>query len=176
MAKVRAEGEEVIDTELERVAEWLRDSAERPSAIARALGLDVYLVPNLLGRGQLSRFHGRQIISVRASLSLPYREHTIGHELAHWAGVECEASADYVGAAIMLPRSIVSHDFRVVAKVCKTTETSALLRFAEVHSEPVTIAGHRIHVRGEDLRGQRGVSKMRVDGSRPAYWRFAVTL
>lgn len=73
--------------EWERIAADIREQAGTggpPSRVAKALGVDVSYVTGMIDRGGLAEVAGRWFIGVRRSLSDAYREHTIGHELAHW--------------------------------------------------------------------------------------------
>lgn len=142
------------------------DEVSMPSRVARKIlgPTSVIRVPNLRALGALSRVNGESVIAVRGSLDVHRREHTVGHELAHWyferegyEGEDLEACCDFVGAAIQTRRSVFrgaarSRDWAQLAFDFAATETLVVLRFGEVTGVPiVVIAPHLVRVRGDDF-------------------------
>lgn len=91
-------------------------------------------------------------IVIARTLSREYALHAIGHELGHWlmarhgGDVHDERAADYLGAALLAPRSafIAAHralgdDLPALAEAFSTTETGAALRLGEVHRIPLAV-------------------------------------
>lgn len=183
--------------EWERIADDIRVQAGlcdgSPSRIARALGIDVAYVTGMIDRGGLAEAGGRWFIGIRRSLPDAYREHTIGHELAHWWArtngvVDTEEQADYVGAALQMPRGAFFSVARETACALSdlavafgTTETAAALRLGELERAPVAVvAPVQVRVRGPEewawpdadtLRrwarnGRPGLSKARLRDDR----------
>lgn len=152
--------------EQERIADSIRAQAGvdgMPSKLARALGIDVAYVTGMVDRGGLAQHSGRWFIGVRRSLPDAYREHTIGHELAHWWArtnrvVDSEEQADYVGAALLMPRGAlferiraIGYDFAELASSFAATETAVALRLGELEREPLAVvAPSSVRVRGPE--------------------------
>jgi hypothetical protein len=156
---LRCQGVKLSTYEWEGVAEWLGQG--RPSAIARAHGLRVERVTNMITDGSIARVAGETIISVRASAPDP--RWTLAHELGHWGMLRCgvkdsENGADYVAAAILMPRTEfrarlreVGADLAQLALPFGVTESAAVLRMGEVDHRPLAlIAPHRVRVRGPE--------------------------
>lgn len=152
--------------EHERIADDIRGQAGvdgAPSKLARALHVDVAYVTGMVDRGGLAQHSGRWFIGIRRSLPDAYREHTIGHELAHWwartnGAVDSEEQADYVGAALLMPRAAfferiraVGYDFTELASAFAATETAVALRLGELEREPLAVvAPSSVRVRGSE--------------------------
>lgn len=180
----------------ERIADDIRaqsDEIGAPSRVARALGIDVAYVTGMIDRGGLARHGERWFIGIRRSLPEAYREHTIGHELAHWWArtngvVDSEEQADYVGAALLMPRAAFTEraqatgcDLSALAAAFATTETAAALRLGELWREPLAVvAPSSVRVRGPEewswpdtdtvrrwaRNGRPGLSKTRLQDDR----------
>lgn len=147
--------------EWERIADDIRGGLSGPpSAIARARGVSVSFVTGIVNRGGLARTAAGWFIGVRRSLPDTYREHTIGHELAHWWAqtngvIDSEEQADYVGAALQMPRGLFlgtdKGELSGLARKFGATETAVALRIGEVEREPLAVvAPHCVRVRGPD--------------------------
>lgn len=182
--------------EQERIADDIRGQAGvdgAPSKLARALGIDIAYVTGMVDRGGLAQHNGRWFIGVRRSLPEAYREHTIGHELAHWWArtngvVDSEERADYIGAALLLPRiafferiHAIGYDLSELAATFAATETAVALRLGELEREPLAVvapASVRVRgpeewvwpeaetVRGWARNGRPGLSKTRLRDDR----------
>jgi hypothetical protein len=182
--------------EHERIADDIRQIAGvdgPPSALARALGIDVAYVTGMVDRGGLAQHGARWFIGVRRSLPEAYREHTIGHELAHWWArtngvIDSEEQADYVGAALQMPRALffehvraIGYDLSGLATAFEATETAVALRLGELEREPLAVvAPANVRVRGPDewtwpdvatvrqwaRNGRPGLSKTRLRDDR----------
>lgn len=161
-------------TELEGVAESAYREAgldvERPNVVRLAkalLGPDaIERGPRLVsGRAALIRVHDRWRIVLSRSLPKLYALHAIGHELGHWllerAGVgsgDEELAADYLGGALLAPRSAfaaahraLGSDLPALAAAFSTTETGAALRVGEVARVPLAVISPSVvRVRGPE--------------------------
>lgn len=148
----------------EGAAEWVFQRSRGPiRALARGLGMRVERVPGAVTAGQLATVHGTPVIRYQASLSPAYAAHVIAHEIGHWAlrqtGVDdSEAGADYVAAALLMPRvefarSVVElgADYTQLAARWGVTETAAALRHGEVERRPLAVVSPAlVRVRGPE--------------------------
>ncbi len=148
---------ELVVEDLYRRAGASDADAWLPSRLARVLlGRPVLTVPNLKAYASLSRVQDRDVIAVRRTLPSAIAEWAIGHELAHWAGVEDEREANYVGAAILLRRRpflralyATEGDWAELAETFGTTSTSAVLRAGELEGRPLAVVTPaRVYARG----------------------------
>lgn len=118
----------------------------KPSQLARALGIRVVTVPNLIEAGHLATVNGQTTIAVRASHR--EKQFVIAHELAHFAGIEDEDEAD-IAAASLVCRSPFGGTWSELAERHGTSETLIALRWAEVTGEPCAVVSpHRVRSRG----------------------------
>lgn len=141
-----------------RLAEWGNDDRATPHQLAlRLFGPgSVRSVANLTEHAFIGRLGDRVLIAVRKSLSKPYAQHAIGHELGHYIvdreGVtfetsdQLETACDYIGAAIQMRRGpfrarvrSVGLDPRQLAIDFGTTETGAALRVGETEHVPLAV-------------------------------------
>jgi hypothetical protein len=110
---------------------------------------------------------GQQRIAIKASVPLEYAHFCCAHELGHVllarAGFrgpldEEEVCANYLGAALLMPRPAVRSFYRAeglsprrLAKVIVCTQTAAALRFGEVLMSPLAVvAPASVRVRGPE--------------------------
>lgn len=151
----------------------------RPSRLARALGLLLVRVPGQRPRGL---YDGHRI-AVRAGLPRAIEEWTIGHELGHWAGLgqDDEASANYVGAALQMPRRAFLRAlaerpdaWHELGPLFGATSTSAAIRAAELEDRalavvtPGRVYPRLIHLPDPEIRrlardGGPGLSRTRLE-------------
>ncbi len=150
--------------EWEGVARWLRgDRTGSARSLARRHEIDVYAIPGLRPLGVLGNQGDRVVIGYRQSLSEPYAEHSIRHELGHWAMRKCgvtdsEEGADYIAAATAMPSAAflacfrsVGDDLPQLALPFGVTETSAALRLGELLGEALAVvAPLSVRVRGPE--------------------------
>lgn len=141
-------------------------------------------------------FGGRERIAVKASVSIEYAHfyaaHELGHVLLRRAGDPDhadEAAADYLGAALMMPRAAVRAVFResgfdpsALAEAIVCTQTAAVLRFGEVLGAPLAaVSPAAVRVRGPESwvwpdeltvrgwatrRARPGITKVRLTDQR----------
>lgn len=122
-------------------------------------------VANLTTPAKTYRVGGRDRIAVRSSVPIEYAAFFVGHELAHlllrragYIGDDEEACADYLSAAVMMPREFVlaidrSDGFapRIVAELVGCTETAYALRYGEVKRVPLAaVSPGAVRVRGPE--------------------------
>lgn len=135
--------------------------------LARAfLGVRVERPAMLAGKLAASfRVDGRDRIAVRAGLPIEYAHFYAAHEMAHVlmrragaARPEDEQAADYLGAALMMPRAFVRliarrEGFapRALAESTVCTQTAAVLRLGEVLCVPLAaVSPALVRVRGPE--------------------------
>lgn len=124
---------------------------------------------------------GAWVVRVRRGLPPPIEEWSVGHELAHLAGVVDERAADYIGAAIQMRRgpflaALGAHGeaWHKLAERFGTTSTSAALRAAELEERalavvtPQRVYARHIHAAPEEvralaLRGGPGIRRVRLE-------------
>lgn len=158
--------------ELEGIAEAAyveaRMDPERPhiTRLARALlGTDAVLrgPRPVAGPAALFRYGSQWRIAVASSLPVEKALFAIGHELGHYllarAGYrepDEEASADYLGGALLAPRPAfyaatraLGTNLCALAETFTMTETAVALRVGEVCRKPLAVvAPARVRVRG----------------------------
>lgn len=156
-----------------------------PSELARRiLGREaIVLVRGLAPRALLAEVDEPSgwVVRVRRGLPLPIEEWSIGHELAHLAGVVDERAADYIGAAIQMRRApflvaMAEHGeaWHELAERFGTTSTSAALRAAELEQRalavvtPQRVYARHIHAAPEEVRalarhGGPGIRRARLE-------------
>lgn len=142
---------------------------EEPETSVRLARLE--LGPSAVTRGDLRRgspgatgvVHGRTVVVVARRLTPEWANFVVGHELAHVlldrAGLPSdEASADYLGAALMAPRPAVLRlhrhhglDVERLADEVVGTQTWAALRLGETLGMPMAaVSPLRVRVRGPE--------------------------
>jgi hypothetical protein len=145
------------------------DPAEPPPAttLARAwLGVRVERVPNQILAGTTYKVDGRDRISVRSSVAIEYAHFFVAHELGHLllrrarvpVDEEEEARANYIAAALLMPRPAVLATYRAegfapraLAEMVTCTQTAAALRLAEAMRVPLAaVSPSAVRVRGPD--------------------------
>ena len=104
-------------------------------------------------------------IYVTAALPAAYALFAVGHELGHWLlrregyhGDDEEREADFLGGALLAPRSAflaayraVGADFEKLAGAFRSTETGAALRLGEVLHLPLAVVSPAlVRVRGPE--------------------------
>jgi hypothetical protein len=130
----------------------------------------------------MQRFGGKTTIVVRPSATLEYAHFFVGHELGHllleregYAGEDVEACADYLGAALMLPRAAVVATYkaegfapRALAETVVCTQTAAALRLGEVVRLPLAaVSPQLVRVRGPEVFVWPDEGTVRTWASRP---------
>ncbi len=156
-----------------------------------------------LGAGSVERPHGmatpsskfrvggQDRIAVKRSIQIEYAHFLVGHEMGHillehagYIGDDEELCADYIGAALMMPRPAVVATYRAegfapraLAEQVVCTQTAAALRFAEAMVLPLAaVAPGAVRVRGPEAfvwpdegtirswaaRARPGVTKIRL--------------
>lgn len=145
--------------------------ADRPDVVRLAHRL---LGPDAISRGPrpirspaaLVRLASGYRIILSRSMPSAYELHAIAHELGHYLlrtgghvtpDIDEEASADYLGAALIAPRRAflsarraIGEDLAQLAETFGITETGAALRLGEVTGQPLAvIAPASVRVRGE---------------------------
>lgn len=123
------------------------------------------------------------IDAVRAGLPRAIEEWTIGHELGHWAGLgqDEEAAANYVGAALQMPRRAFLRAlaerpdaWHELGPLFGATSTSAAIRAAELEDRalavvtPGRVYPHLIHLPEPEIRrlardGAPGLARTRLE-------------
>jgi len=140
------------------------DPVSTPMLAARVLGPGAVCVlpPSaILSYGELARSRGRWRIYVRSGTPVQLLGHVVGHELAHWAlrreGLDSEAAADWLGAALVLPAPACDRilrspaDVAIVARTVVATQTLVALRLGESgRARLALVAPERVRVRGLD--------------------------
>jgi hypothetical protein len=146
------------------------DPTEPPSMfrVARAwLGAGAVERPHVMAGppAKAYRIDGRDRIAVKASVPLEYASFYIGHELGHlllrragYVGDDEEACADYLGAALMMPRPAVVATYkaegfapRALAELVGCTQTAAALRLGEAMRLPLAaVSPALVRVRGPE--------------------------
>jgi len=162
------------------------DETHRPSTLARKLGVRIIRVPHALARGRFAVVRGVPTIAVRAGLPRAIEEWTIGHELAHYIGLDqdAEREADYVGAALQMRRRPflrALHDRRdawhELGPLFGATSTSAARRAAELEDRalavvtPARVYPWLIHLPEDEIRrlarvGGPGLARTRLEDDR----------
>lgn len=147
------------------------------------LGVIVERPKNIAGP-PASRFklHGVEAIAVKASVPLEYAQFYAAHELGHmllrrsgYLEDDEEACADYLGAALMLPRAAVLGHYRAegfdpvgLAGRIVCTQTAAALRLGEVIGVPLaTVSPAIVRVRGPEAFVWPDESTVRTWARRP---------
>lgn len=143
---------------------------ERPHLVrlARALLGDDAIVRGprpVHGPAALVRVGESWHIVLSRSLPRLYALFAVGHELGHWLlrregydGHDEERAADYIGGALLAPRSAflaarraLGDELPALAEAFSMTETGAALRLGEVLRLPLAVvAPARVRVRGPD--------------------------
>lgn len=162
--------------ELEGVAEGAYREAKLDPTDPNVVHLArVLLGPNAVTRGPrplsgpaaLIRVGESWRIVISRSLPRAYALFAIGHELGHWllarhgyqgSGPDEEMAADYIGGALLAPRSAfltayraVGNDLPELATAFSTTQTGAALRLGEVLRQPLAVISPQIvRVRGPE--------------------------
>jgi hypothetical protein len=131
---------------------WLGVSVERPTVLAGKLATSFVI-------------DGHDAIAVKSRLPIEYAHFYAAHELAHVIlrrvraiAPEDEAAADYLGAALMMPRAFVRAVFRrdgyspiALAESIVCTQTASALRLGEVLRVPMAaISPALVRVRGPE--------------------------
>ena len=106
---------------------WDNSLPVDPVAIAKKMGVPVYLDPNLSGSGQLFTEKGQSRIHIRPNESVSRKRFTVAHELGHLCLGHCprprqdntaysflnfdpvERDANSFAAAMLMPRPAVEH-------------------------------------------------------------------
>lgn len=122
---------------------------------------------NMIGPAVTFQVAGKDRIAVKASIPLEYAHFYVGHELGHILlrrnGLACggereERAADYLGAALLMPRAAVRAVYRAegfapaaLAEIIVCTQTAAVLRLGEVVGTPLAaISPALVRVRGPE--------------------------
>lgn len=130
------------------------------------LGADAIVKPSSM-RAMASTFilHGARKVAIRRGLAPEDATFLVGHELAHvlleragYAEHDLEFACDYLGAALMAPRSAMRQlrlsfgdDYEQIADAVCATESWAALRCAEVSGRPTAlVTPQSVRVRGGD--------------------------
>lgn len=172
---------------LQLYAELGIDPAEPPSLfqVARAwLGAGAVERPHAMAGPPAKAFRigARDRIAVKASVPLEYAHFYIGHELGHlllrragYVGDEEEACADYLGAALLMPRPAVVATYRAegfapeaLAEAVVCTQTAAALRLAEALGLPLAaVSPANVRVRGPEAFVWPDEATVRAWAARP---------
>lgn len=150
--------------EWEGVVRWILSHGEGDAwQLARALGVEVFAVRNMVSEESVATFQGRELLGYRASLPRPYANHKLAHGLGHIGmrrlGVaDSEEGADYIAAATLMPSAAFRDclgefgpDMTRIASAFCVTETSAALRLGEVNDVPIAVVTPAIvRVRGPE--------------------------
>ena len=127
------------------------------------LGVRVERPGHMAGLATSYRMGGKDRIAVRAGVVVEYAQFYAAHELAHVVlrrvghpGAEDEPHANYLGAAMLLPRAAVAASYRAegfapraLAEAIVCTQTAAALRFGEVLGAPLAaVSPAVVRVRG----------------------------
>jgi hypothetical protein len=130
------------------------------------LGVRVERPANMPGpRAQAFRVNGQDRVAVRAGLPVEVAHFLAAHELAHVVMRRAghpehadEGRANYLGAALLMPRAFVRAVYRAegfspraLAEAVVCSQTSAVLRFGEVRTAPLAaVSPGAVRVRGPE--------------------------